>query len=380
MQNQEKEPTAEKSTDKKKRHKKRKLTRFFCILGIILLVLIVLAVVAVIVFNIYAAIGKKSLQQHAAQSSEALQMTSRPDEEQDKDEIAKYELEEGQILYHGEIYEYNEDILTFLCMGIDNRQGIDTEKTPGAGGQADMIMLLVLDSEGKQLQMINVSRDSMVPVSIYDEYGFYVEDKTMQLALQYAYGDGREKSCELMEKAVSRLFYGIPIHGYAALGLDTIADLNDAIGGVTLTIADDVTWFTSELIPGETMTLTGDQALGYVQSRDTNAEELGSNNLRMSRQKQYMMAFVNQAKQKMKQDLTVPVTLYQTAEKQMVTSVSIDEVAYLSTAALDCSFTEANMYSIEGTYQRPDQYEEYIVDDDALYELILQVFYRKVEQ
>ena len=58
------------------------------------------------------------------------------------------------------------------------------------------------------------------------------------LGLAYAYGNGKDTSCQYMVDAVSRLFYGIPVNGYAAFNMETIAALNDAVGGVTVTIPE----------------------------------------------------------------------------------------------------------------------------------------------
>ncbi len=35
------------------------------------------------------------------------------------------------------------------------------------------------------------------------------------------FGDGKEKSCQYMVDAVSKLFYGIPINGYVAFNMET---------------------------------------------------------------------------------------------------------------------------------------------------------------
>ena len=40
--------------------------------------------------------------------------------------------------------------------------------------------------------------------------------------------------------AVSHLMYDLPIHGYVAVKLDAIEKLNDAVGGVTVTLPEDI--------------------------------------------------------------------------------------------------------------------------------------------
>lgn len=348
---------------------------------IVLLVIVVLLLLLFLGgFLIYRIRGREALQNHAGALREALQLESMAMPVQTvSDGQEEPDLEEGQIAYHGKVYEYNEDLLIFLCMGIDTRQDIQKEKTPGEGGQADTIILTVLDQNAGTLKMINISRDTMTKVKMYDINGLYLYDEETQLALQYAYGDGREKSCELMEQAVSNLFYGIPIHGYAAIDIRAVSQLNDAVGGVEVTVIEDLSRFTPDLALGNTLTLTGRQALHYVQERQVDTEELGANNLRIERQKQYLMAFFARVKEGTKKDITLPVQLFNTASQHMITSFTAEQAAYLSTIVLNCDFGDDEMISVRGTVDKEDVYEEFHVDEQAMYDLIIDVFYREVE-
>lgn len=59
-----------------------------------------------------------------------------------------------------------------------------------------------------------------------------------------------------MEQAVSELFYGLPIHGYCALSMNSIASLNDTVGGVTVTVPEDLAVMQPKLFTaGDTVTL-----------------------------------------------------------------------------------------------------------------------------
>lgn len=106
--------------------------------------------------------------------------------------------------------------------------------------------------------------------------------------------------------------------------------------------------------------------------------DVASNNKHIARQKAYAVAFVNQSKQGMKEDMTLPVKLYQTAEKQMVTSISLDQAVYLCTEYMNYSFDTENIYTIDSEVTMGEKYAEFNVDDDALYQLILDVFYWEV--
>ena len=72
------------------------------------------------------------------------------------------------VYYNGEAYKYNSVIKNILFMGIDNDAGIQDNNIPGAGGQADCIMLLSLNRETKTGTLFQISRDSMTEIDIYD--------------------------------------------------------------------------------------------------------------------------------------------------------------------------------------------------------------------
>ncbi len=368
------------------RHRKHVRTKILCALGILLAILAVLTVIIVILVNVWRSTGRSSLLQHAQENSADAARTMQEAADGNTSETSgtqeaeeSYELQEGQIRYNGKTYQYKENLMNILCLGIDSRDGIEKEKTPGTAGQADCVILAVLDDDAKTIQLINISRDSMVPVHVYATDGSFVEDRKEQLALQYAYGNGRDWSCQLMEEAVSELFYGLPIHGYCALSMNSIADLNDAVGGVTVTVPEDLAVMQPKLFTaGTTVTLKGELAYHFVHDRDYKSADVASNNKRIARQKTYAVAFVNQLKQGMKEDFSLPVKLYQTAEKQMVTSVSLDQAVYLCTEYMNSSFNTDNIYTIDGEVTMGEKYAEFRVDDEALYQLILNVFYEEV--
>ena len=63
----------------------------------------------------------------------------------------------------------------------------------------------------------------------------------------------------------------------------------------------------------------------------------------------------------------------------MVTDITLDEVNYLATTALSYSFSGDQVYSLEGeTVVGDGGFEEFYPDEQALYELILNIFYEPV--
>ena len=63
-----------------------------------------------------------------------------------------------------------------------------------------------------------------------------------------------------MKKTVSELLYGMPIAGCFSMTIEGISTLNDAIGGVSITVPEDYTDIDPAFVQGTTLTLTGEQA------------------------------------------------------------------------------------------------------------------------
>ena len=293
-------------------------------------------------------------------------------------EEASSEDDGKTIVYNGAKYKYNEDNINILFMGVDRDMQDTGEKVIGENGQADVLIWAALDSKTGHLSLINISRDAMVDVNKYNVEDKYLGTDKMQLCLAYSYGDGKEKSCENTLQSVSRLMYGMPVNAYVAIDYSAIAPLNDAIGGVTVNVLEDLTQSDSALKAGETVTLHGEQAQTYVRSRNT--EVLDSNNQRMERQMQYIDAFLQQAISQTKKNLTLPVTLYNDVSDYMVTNISASEVTHLATLMIQNGVSGGDILTVPGEVTQGDVYAEFNPDDKELYKLILSVFYKEIKQ
>lgn len=296
----------------------------------------------------------------------------------DTDQNQAVVWQEDWVRHDAKVYEYNDDIMTFLFMGIDKTGEVKESKGSTDGGQADGLFLAVMNPDEKKISIIAVNRDTMTDISMYGigEEGS-VKTTQAQIAVQHGFGDGKEISCELTRDAVSELFYDLPIHGYVAVNMGAISKLNDAVGGVEVTVLEDLTKANKELKKDAKVTLKGQNAFLYVKWRDTEIFE--SNRGRLARQKQYLTAFINKVKEATKKDITVPITLYEELSKYTVTDVTVEEAAYLTGELLDYTFDGNAIYTLEGTTKMGKKHEEFYPDKDALRDLMIQVFYQEVE-
>lgn len=290
---------------------------------------------------------------------------------------------EGDILYHGEAYRYNDDILTFLVMGIDSLEplpGADEVEDYTLGGQADTLFLVVADPHKKEISVVAVNRNSMTEVDVYSPENEYVRTDLLQVCLQHGYGSGLEDSCERQVKAVSGLFFDLPIHGYVSMNMAAVPLLNDCVGGVELEVMENIPWGTDAIADGlgNVVTLEGMDAYYYLQYRDV--EVFDSASMRLARQKQYLAAFARQAVALTKKDVTFPLAVCRKLSGYMVTDVSPSRIAYLTTELLGYSFHTDRLYSLQGeTVTGAGGFEEFYVDDEALYDLIIRLFYEKAD-
>lgn len=283
------------------------------------------------------------------------------------------------VKYKGKTYARNENIISALIMGIDRSDFDEEGRVIGTNGQADTLVLAVLDTDSGKVTLLNISRDSMVDVDLYNVDDEYVDTEEMQICLAYSYGDGKDESCINTVKSVSRLFYGMPIDAYAAINLNAISVLNDALGGVEVEVLEDLTRIDPALQEGAQVLLLGQQAMSYVRSRESGeGAPVDANNARMARQKQYITRLLNKALHQIRRNPSVTLSLYQAMNEYMVTDVNAARATYLASLAVNGNFEAQNIRTVPGTVTMGEEYAEYHVDDEALYEIILDVFYTEV--
>lgn len=284
--------------------------------------------------------------------------------------------QEGIVSYHGKKYQYNTSIKNYLFLGIDEDGPVKKAADGISGGQSDAMFLLVADDKKKELSIIAINRNTMTDVKVYDENGEYVNTAKLQICLQHGYGDGMRVSCLRSVDAVSELFYNLPIAGYLSMNMDALPIVNDAVGGVEVEVRDNLENESRgvSLKQGDVVTLTGDEAYVYLRSRDI--EVFNSAEERLNRQVQYMTALFGKIKDIAEDQPSVFKTVSSAIEDYTVSSIDFVKLAEVS---VQYEFDDSHVYKVPGETVMGEQFEEYQVDDEALYEMILDIFYEPVE-
>lgn len=283
---------------------------------------------------------------------------------------------DGQYVeYNGQKYTLNQNITSILLIGVDKQKITENINNYGESGQADFLVLVAVDTQSGKIKFIPISRDSMVDINMYSESGNYIGTSKKQICLSYAYGDGKEMSCQNTVKSVSRFMYGMPINSYFAMDIEALKALNDYVGGVTITADEDMTLWNVILKKGETFTLKGNYAVDYIRYR---GDDLNANNSRMARQKNYMKLFYNLVLEKTKKDITFPVKLFNIADKYKITDIDVADLTFLTNCILKNKDNAIiDFSSIPGNTVQGEEYVEFYPDTKKLYELILDTYYIK---
>ena len=287
-------------------------------------------------------------------------------------EEAEVEEDGKTVRYNGKIYRLNENITSIACLGVD-KTDINQNGVVGTSGQADTIIVIAFNTETGKAKVISIPRDTITAIDVYDTKGSFVKVEETQVCLAYAYGDGGKTSCENVIASLQKLMFGIPIRSYAALDLEGIGALNDAIGGVTVTPNESFAGFKK----GQSVKLKGDMAMNFVRYRDH--KRVDANLYRMQRQMQYIKAFSSTAVRTVGTDLSAISDIYNTALNYSYTNISLSDVSYLAVSFVTKANGEFETFTVPGKMVAgEDSYSEYYVDETLFYETILSIYYNEI--
>ncbi len=192
--------------------------------------------------------------------------------------------------------------MTILVMGVDARPGQKID----IGVRPDALMVLRLDPETGSCRGLAIPRDSLVELPGYGETK--INHALMLGGIPY-------------EQLVVELYLGIDIDHYALIDFTGFEDLVDAVGGVTITVPDNLA---SPAVPAGTHTITGEQALRHARYRGGPDGDFG----RIQRQQELIRALITSASGR---DLLSEANrLLPAVEDNIRTDLSLDQLVALA--------------------------------------------------
>ena len=274
----------------------------------------------------------------------------------------------------GQMYRQKGSVTTLLLMGIDH----DSDETPvtgfRSGGQADFLRLVIIDRTENTITQIPIDRDTLAEITVLGVTGEVSGERTAQICLSHSFGDGKEQSGELTREAVSRMLLGARIDFYMAMNLDGIAVLNDTLGGISVTLAEDLTALDPAWTAGSKITLHGEQAQTFVRARMTVSD--GTNVSRMTRQQQYVSEAAHILQEKVNQDVDFIGTLFDHMSPYLTGNIGRANLVNLAYLARHFGRT---VVEIPGTHGKDAQgFVTFEPDAEALQEIVLRYLFTPV--
>ena len=267
-------------------------------------------------------------------------------------------------------YFPRQDITVMMVLGIDQYGPVESSNYYRNNGSADSIMLIIFDETNEECTVLHLNRDTMVNMDVLGVKGEYAGTAYGQLALAHTYGTGLEDSCENMKNTLEKFLHGLTVDYYVAMNMDAIPILNDAVGGVTVTVVDDFSKVNPSITMGE-LTLKGDQVIDFVRTRKDVGDQ--KNVTRMERQKEYVDNFLKALYQKEHQDINFVVNVYEDIAPYIVTDCSVETLSGMLERYIDFAIKE--VVSPAGENIVADGYYEFHIDEEKLDELILRLLY-----
>lgn len=244
-----------------------------------------------------------------------------------------------------------ENVINLLLLGVDSTEVREAKKM---GYRSDAIMVVSIDLDHKKVKMVSIPRDSYTEIP-----GNRNKDKINHAM---AFGGGpKEKGNQYAVEAVEGLL-GIDIHYYVTMDLDTIKDIVDIMGGVTIDVERNMGSGEGRILKG-TQNLNGQQALTYLSNRSVPTGDFA----RIQQQQKFMMALFQQAKEKGKLSDIIP--LYLKVQSKIFTDLKIEQIGALALFFKDLNPKDIETFTLRGRHMMIDDIYYLDVDQDYIKEI-----------
>ena len=276
--------------------------------------------------------------------------------------------------YNGKTYVERTGLTPILLIGVDRGENASEQWGYQMGGQADFLLLIVIDSSEKKVSLLQIDRDTITDVETLGVLGNVIGTRKLQIALSHSYGKTPQDNCAYTIKTVSNLLQGEKLDLYFSLNMASIAKFNDLLGGVTVTMQEDHTLINPAFTKGATIRLMGQDAYDYVHSR-RNVDD-GTNTSRMARQRNYMLAAKDTLISRLAHDSAFVDTLFETLGSDLVTNVTRGRL--INEAAKASQYGVGEITQMVGEHVIGNNgFMEFHADEQFLIDWVLSVFYKE---
>ena len=263
-----------------------------------------------------------------------------------------------------------------LLIGTDNfvdddKQNLDDEYYHNSNF-ADLLLVLVFDHDNKTVTPFQIGRDTMCDVPRVNIAGEQLVSRYAQITYAYTYGTGKEDSCVNTRNCVERLLFQVPIDNYISFTMDAVPLINDLVGGVTVTLENDIPALGKAYVKGAQIKLKGKDALRFVRNRDTSL--MDSNLTRMSNQRLYMNGFTSAAREAAGKDPDLAVKGFKLVMPFIHTDLTVDHVQRIVDDLLAYELLPFVTPDGEYDFKEGERFPGFYVDETSLWSCVQSTF------
>ena len=205
-----------------------------------------------------------------------------------------------------------------LLLGVDKDSSRESDSEYGSSESAyrsDSIILARIDPQEKKVTLVSIPRDTMVDMG---EYG------TQKINAAYSIG-GASYAVEVVSE-----FAGVDISHYAEIDMEGMADVVDAVGGVTVNLGVAVydPDYTGLDLPAGEQTLDGETAALLCRARHAYDSYGGGDYYRAANQRAVIMGVIDKI---LSSDAGTMVNTVTALADMVTTDMDVSEIVSLAT-------------------------------------------------
>lgn len=245
--------------------------------------------------------------------------------------------------------EDGEEIINFLLVGVDESKAL-----------TDVIMIIRLDTVSKQINILQVPRDTYVGDDIVP---------TGKINSIYNHPNKGETSINALKRIISQKFK-IKIDNYATITLDKFREVVDILGGVPVDVKQDLYWDENYTLEKGKHLLSGWEAEVFIRYRKGYATgDIG----RMGATKQFMESLIEMMFDMSTSDA---VKIAGSCYDKITTDLTINEILklYNTVKKMDKSSIEFFMVPGDGVSEAYNGHSIYAVDVKSFVEMLNESF------
>lgn len=284
---------------------------------------------------------------------------------------------ENTVYLNSELYGFDHRVETFLFIGTDASGSGNDDPEDYHGPMADFLLLMVLDHTNNSIGYIQIDRNTVTDVNELDSAGNVINTRELQICTAHWYGRSPEMCAENTVVAVKKYLGELEnIDGYYVINMKDIGTLNHAVGGVEVTIDDDLDSVDPELSKGSTLVLDDAQAEKFLRARMNVGQERNAE--RMVRQHQYMSSFFSKVRTKTMENPKFGLELWNMLKEIAVTNMNGNDFSRIAQKLLKGE--NKGIHTIQGEtvmgYILEDgvEHEEFYPDESSKCEEMVEMF------